>query len=953
MIDDDFSSDWSYLKSSIDTTEVHTGRPFGGCGFICKKLDGIVYKPLGCVSERICGIEIIAGDRKLISVYGVYMPCDSNRVRDNECFLETLNELQGYIDNSQAAPCMIVGDTNTRLPQAITLSRKWYKTRGFSKRSCIFYDFICDNELCVLNFCFSQPINYTWFNANLKSYIDHMLFPHCMLDHVSSCEIVPLSQDNTSDHLPLQCTLRFELPSSENIVSQNAEPQEKHPCLNWDLPEAKAAYQEALSVHLASLRPINLNSVNSVDDACAVVNSHCASLTAGMHRAVADVQSRLREGAPRHKRKHWWTQECTTARDRMRIFFHIWKSCGRPTEGPAYECYRDARKNYRRACRAAVRSKQRKFHQLLTRLYHAKRPGQFWNLVRRCRSAQVCCDGIGIEELRCHYATKFAASSSPPNGSIQEAQVTVSQKYAEMAGIRMDVTVSERKVTRMIKKLRKGCSPGVDGILAEHLQYGLSTSLALHIAVMMTLCLRYGCIPHIFRVGVLVPILKKPHLDPSKPGSYRPITVSVVLSKLLELYVLEECSEHRPHPCQFGFVTHRGTNTAIALAHDVSAYCVSRGTPTFLCSLDAEGAFDNIPHPVLFQKAALVLPNPCWRIMYNWYTQMTVSVKWNGCMSSPIPVERGTRQGGLSSPFLFNIFYEDLIGKLNEQNCGITIKGNNYNAFCYADDILIASTSPSGLQTLIDVAVEEISRTGLRFNPTKTICMIYGNCPLTSVPSWNIDDTPLQIESSMKYLGAMLSNDRGKRHIDDRIQAANRAFYSLQGAGLHFRGVTPHVAMRIYQTGVRTILTYGCESICISNINIRKLESAQGKLVKCVLGLKKFSRTSPLLRAVDIPLIKESVRYSCGRLLKSAISHFSNASRFYSMLLCSKYENCRNTLVSRCCFTSTDFMNMFFNDRSPPHMCNTDDGLVDSIKFLLTDYNQGAKETVQMLVNAF
>ena len=83
---------------------------------------------------------------------------------------------------------------------------------------------------------------------------------------------------------------------------------------------------------------------------------------------------------------------------------------------------------------------------------------------------------------------------------------------------------------------------------------------------------------------------------------------------------------------------------------------------------------------------------------------------------------------------LFNIFYEELIGKLHEQDCGISIKGNNYNVFCYADDILLASTTPSGLQTLIDVAVAEISKTGLRFNALKTSCLMFGKCLLISIP---------------------------------------------------------------------------------------------------------------------------------------------------------------------------------------------------------------------------
>ena len=207
----------------------------------------------------------------------------------------------------------------------------------------------------------------------------------------------------------------------------------------------------------------------------------------------------------------------------------------------------------------------------------------------------------------------------------------------------------------------------------------------------------------------------------------------------------------------------------------------------------------------------------------------------------------------------------------------------------------------------------------------------------------------------MKYLGASLCNDNGSRHVDDRIQAANRAFYSHQGGGLHFRGVSPHVAARIFQTGVRTILTYGCEAICISNAEMKKLETAQGKLLKCVLGLKKFSRTTAILRAIDVSFIKDSVFINGIKLLKSCLSHHSNASNFYTMLLSSNIHDRQNTLVSRCFARGANPMNALFNDNFCQFNLHDgyDDGLVDSIRLLLSDCNDGARDILQMLVNAF
>ena len=74
------------------------------------------------------------------------------------------------------------------------------------------------------------------------------------------------------------------------------------------------------------------------------------------------------------------------------------------------------------------------------------------------------------------------------------------------------------------------------------------------------------------------------------------------------------CGEQEFHDLQFGFVGCRGTSTASVLTHAIIAYCRSRGFRVHVCVLDAEGAFDGIPHSVIFLKGhtrrtAIILDN--------------------------------------------------------------------------------------------------------------------------------------------------------------------------------------------------------------------------------------------------------------------------------------------------------------------------------------------------------
>ena len=108
--------------------------------------------------------------------------------------------------------------------------------------------------------------------------------------------------------------------------------------------------------------------------------------------------------------------------------------------------------------------------------------------------------------------------------------------------------------------LKPGSSPGVDGIMPEHLKYACDSDLILHLSILLSACLINGVIPDSFRRGLLIPIPKKSNMDPSVPSNDRPITISVIISKVLELHILEECQGHIFNQSQFGFISGGGAD---------------------------------------------------------------------------------------------------------------------------------------------------------------------------------------------------------------------------------------------------------------------------------------------------------------------------------------------------------------------------------------------------------
>ena len=283
--------------------------------------------------------------------------------------------------------------------------------------------------------------------------------------------------------------------------------------------------------------------------------------------------------------------------------------------------------------------------------------------------------------------------------------------------------------------LKRNSAPAANGITAEHLVHGADRAIIRHIADMLTV--------ELFPMTLPTELYCQCHRNLVVTHPFQSfedlLSYLARYQNFLEMYVLEESNSHEYHELQFGFIPGRGTEITTALFNGVTTYCNARSSAVYTCSIDAEGALDAIPASILFNKAAAALHKHCWHVMHSWYSRLTIQVKWRGKLSRTFSVCVSTRQGGLSSPFLFIIFYHNLISILSNCTGGITIHNKSYNVFCYADNLIISSLSVSGLQDMINAAKSYIVEHGLNFNPTNTICKIFGTCNFEKTPKLHLN----------------------------------------------------------------------------------------------------------------------------------------------------------------------------------------------------------------------
>lgn len=114
----------------------------------------------------------------------------------------------------------------------------------------------------------------------------------------------------------------------------------------------------------------------------------------------------------------------------------------------------------------------------------------------------------------------------------------------------------------------------------------------------------------------------------------------------------------------------------------------------------------------------------------------------------------GVRQGGLSSPALFNLYVNSLIDELSSSGVGCSIDNIPYNNISYADDMVLLSPSVNGLRKLLCVCENYAVAHGLKYNVKKSEILIFkAHNRNYNFPPITLEGLPLKRVASFKYLG--------------------------------------------------------------------------------------------------------------------------------------------------------------------------------------------------------
>lgn len=921
-----------FSKSGMEQTDpTYCGRPYGGLCIIVKKSDLYTVREIETPSERIVAVGLYDAANHLRQIIVcTYMPFHDGSTTQLLEYVEAIDVLQTIIDKyGSKAPVLLVGDFNAQLPTASRLHRKWYTAKGFNKHSCLLYDFICGNDLIAADLCFKQTVDYTYFRHSSSHYtwIDHVLCFERDFDKIKNCVIKPEEAHNVSDHLPVQTTITI-------LTSEKSAPKgsvESNVCFmppNWNNSNVKAKYCTILAEKLSNIYPMN----DIPDDNIAEwIDNRLATVNSIIHESAAEagcIPKRMSRPKP------YWCPELSELRDKKRYWWSIWVSAGRPRNGTIFEIWKGLKKQFRRQARHNVQNMISRDLNIINNLYNKRQMKAFWNKLKRHQQGKVC-STLSAENLAQFYKTIMS-----DDGELTDAQTDIKNSVHNYSTKNSnysttDVVIEPDLVKRLVKSLKQGTSPGCDGITVEHLTYGMSHTLASILAQLYSVALSHAIVPHVFASGLIIPIIKKPSSDPNEPSNFRPITLSSVHSKIVELIIM-------PSPdisnCQFGFRENRGTSFVNSTINDCAAYFKAKRSPMFLCSLDAEKCFDSIWHDALLYKLIPILPLHIWLFVHRWYKMSKAVVRWNGCNSSEFRISRGMRQGSVLSPTLFNIFLDELLQTLQNQPDGIRVLDLQLNCCTYADDITLFCSTVPGLQRLIDTCVTYANSYRFRFGLKKSKCMVMGSRYAQETPIWRIGPCQIETVNQTDILGITFDTSQScASHVDNRINASRRRIYSLANIGMSYPGLASGAKTHIWNSVGAPMMAYGMDCVTLSKGQVRQLKTAQASTIKRVMGIPQRSHNTNLLRALHIESIDDVINKSAKNLFHRIFQCDSPARDLQSRLLASYTESrktIKGTLVDRLVSMGASPMTIAFT-KPHKHVLFNSDGIIDSLRYML------------------
>ena len=409
--------------------------------------------------------------------------------------------------------------------------------------------------------------------------------------------------------------------------------------------------------------------------------------------------------------------------------------------------------------------------------------------------------------------------------------------------VELNTDITETEIRNSIKNYKtSGKSFDNHGNHPEMFKHLGPLSLNL-ILILFNLCLHLKL--WVWQNAEVIFLRKEGKKSYALPGSYRPISITAYLGKLLEKIMSIRASKFMKKkncfdPYQEGFTEKKNTirylnRLILSIKSDIQ-----KGKTVICLFLDFEKAFDSVWKKGLIVKLfKLGFRGKFLKLINHFLASRKVTLNINGNKGELRNCsEFGLPQGSVLSPILFKIFMLDFLEDINDDNTEL---------YKFADDGTIKITADTtaecliNLQKVLDAVNSWASKWRMKINclPNKTEVMCFSTAEndRSLVPQqFKLGNEKIKLVKNTKVLGITIDEELTfSDHSQDVYKKLITRWNLIQVYCNRNWGFTQRVMVQLIRTLFLSCLFYGSH-LWMSQKNMKDINCLYYKILKSTIG---------------------------------------------------------------------------------------------------------------------
>ena len=438
-----------------------------------------------------------------------------------------------------------------------------------------------------------------------------------------------------------------------------------------------------------------------------------------------------------------------------------------------------------------------------------------------------------------NYRTLF---NSVPSDQQQMLDIKAWIK-SKVGGLEHGAVIDFSHIKEAIKRLKTNKSDGDIGLVSNMVIHAPDSWLKM-LAALITSMLNHGYYPEILRKATITSLVKDKTGDVCSSSNYRGIALSSSINKVIDWIILLVNKQTMiTSNLQFAFKAHSSTSMCTLALKEVASYYSDKGGSIFCAMLDASKAFDRLRYDKLFTilKKRQLDPLTLRLLLFSYEHQLT-RTQWMSELSDYFPSKNGTRQGGVASPILFNLYMDELLQHLEKMQYGCYIGHEYFGVICYADDVTLIAPTVTTLQRMVKTCEQFGQEFDIQYNASKSLCIAVGGRAHHEIPDITLNGTAIPWKSNAKHLGNIINN---KNDESEDLKLKKADFIARSNAVIiNFKAAPRTARSKVFTS--KCCSFHGAQTWKLRSKGVEELHVTWRKAVRRLLHVPRNTRSELL-----------------------------------------------------------------------------------------------------------